>query len=587
MPVGIILIHGYTGSSGNLKPLARKLAVNFGNDSVKSICLPGHSTSDTPLFDEPKFLDCIKAAVDFYNKERRKIVLICHSTGGVLALSFILKYLFAPYLLILASTPKRIDISYMERWKKHRTGRGEIPFSSIAKMVSLINYVGAQRFNKKYPVIILHGGQDELVTLQEADQWRKNSFNKSARLVIIPSAGHDIFCGTYSVPAIDLILRAVSDIAVPFEKQDRKIINTLTTVEPELKKFLAVSPASKRHLSQCASGQTAFDKKPSLLPFSGNEPVFANVEITTRCNLRCRYCARSMINRQALEMPREMFSRILDMLPHAYRITLVGLGEPLLHPHIVDIVADASSRKRRVALVTNAMLLDKALSRELIKAGLHSIAFSLDAPDQETASQVRQGTDFQKAIDNIREFTGFAGSKRNFSTAVFTAVSAGTVQHLPQLIDLVAQLGVKVMMLTDLNFRQNTKYTLWKNVDDNISRTVRSAAVHAFSKKLPLLSVHGLEEFGLARRYRDFLLLPPDKLYNRSPNHTYCFSPWQTVPVDVHGNVTVCDCQPENVAGNLLTEPFSGIWNGKKMSGYRRRMLGDNPPGTCRICPRF
>ena len=200
---------------------------------------------------------------------------------------------------------------------------------------------------------------------------------------------------------------------------------------------------------------------------------------------------------------------------------------------------------------------------------------------------MRQGTDFQKAIDNIKEFTGLAGPKRNFSTAVFTAVSAGTVQHLPQLIDLVAQLGVKVMMLTDLNFRQNTKYTLWKNADHNISETVRRAAVYAFSKRLPLLSVHGLEEFGLARRYRDFLLLPPDKLYYRSPKHTYCFSPWQTVPVDVHGNITVCDCQPENVAGNLLTEPFSGIWNGRKMSGHRRRMLGDKPPGTCRICPRF
>ncbi|MFX1363152.1 MAG: SPASM domain-containing protein [Promethearchaeota archaeon] len=83
------------------------------------------------------------------------------------------------------------------------------------------------------------------------------------------------------------------------------------------------------------------------------------------------------------------------------------------------------------------------------------------------------------------------------------------------------------------------------------------------------------------------MLIPPDQLYTRSRRHKYCFSPWQTLPIDVEGNITLCDCQPENRLGNIFTQPFSEIWNGRKMMNYRRQMLGPNPPEPCKICPRF
>jgi len=587
MSAGIILVHGYTGSTKDFKPLAQKLAAHYGNDSVTSICLHGHRTKDAPLFDNHAFTNQILSAVDTYLREKRKIIMIGHSTGGTLALSFILEYAFTPHLLILASVPKKIDANYIDRWNKHRSGKNNIPFNSIGKMVSLINFTGSQRFNGKFPVLIVHGKHDKLVPAQEALTWRHNSFDGQTRSVIIPSAGHNIFCGRNNASAIDTVVRAAYDIATPLKRQDEKAINRLSSIECEVKEFLTNSPLSERHLARCPSGQMLTGGNPSLSPVVKNEPVMANIEITTRCNLRCRYCARSIYSRQANNMPKELFSSILDMLPHAYRITLVGLGEPLLHPHIADFVAEASCRGRRVAVVTNAMCLDKSLSHELIRAGLHSIAFSIDGPNQDIASHVRHGTDFNRVINNIKLFTEISASTRPISTAVFSAVSMKTTPYLKQLIDVVAHLGVKVMMLTDLNFKQNLRDTLWKNADDHIKTTVQKAVAYAFSKRLPVLSVRGLEEFGLSKRYKKFLLLPPGQLYQRSLKHTWCFSPWQTMPIDVQGNITVCDCQPEKIVGSLLTQPLSMIWNGKTMTRYRRRMLSSDPPEACRICPRF
>jgi radical SAM protein with 4Fe4S-binding SPASM domain len=264
------------------------------------------------------------------------------------------------------------------------------------------------------------------------------------------------------------------------------------------------------------------------------------------------------------------------------------LGEPLLHPQIIDFIRYAKSLKKKVGLVTNAMLLTPDVSQKLLESGLNSIAFSLDGADLHLASLVRAGTDFDLVIGNIRKFVKLSQKTAvPLSKAVFSAVSRDTVAHLSELVDCVADLGVDVLMLTDINFKGNLEHTLWRNQSEELETKVKQAISRAFTKKLPILSVHGLEEFGLQQRYHDFLMIPPGQLYQRSATHTWCLSPWQTVPIDVAGNITCCDCQPTFVVGNLLHEAFSDIWNGAAMRKYRAAMLSGKPPEACRICPRF
>jgi len=587
LPLGIVCMHGYTGSPEHLSPLIEKLKTGYGADSVTTVRLPGHGTSQTPVFDRQAFVTAVARAIGPYKEEGHLLVVIGHSTGGVLALSALQDHSISPDLLVLASVPKRIDTAYLERWTRHRSGRSEVPFSSVASMVSLINAVGRTRHDGSFPVLVLHGEEDELVPSANAYDWEKESFCGPVRTVVIPAAEHDLFRGRNGSLAVDVVARAVSDLVEETDRRDEERIATLAEGEPEAGNFLARSASSARHVARCPSGYMIADGQPVLTPCVETEPVFANIEITTRCNLRCSYCARTFLERHGTDMPKWMFLSILGLLPHAYRITLVGLGEPLLHPQIVDFIGEASSRGRRVALVTNGMLLDAPLSHELLKAGLSSIAFSVDAATQEATDTVRPGTDLDRVVENIKAFVSLSKSVRPISTAVFSAVSITTVQHLEELVDVVAGLGVHVMMLSDLNFRENLGHTLLKNVDDRISAKVRSGVARAFKKNLPVLSVRGLEEFGLSKRYGKFLLFPPDQLYRRSENHTWCFSPWQTVPVGVGGDVTLCDCQPSVTAGNLLSQPLSEIWNGEVFTEHRRRMRSTDPPEACKICPRF
>lgn len=584
MKIGIVLIHGYTGSSFDLQPVAEKLIHAYGKDSVKNISLPGHGGEEIPQFDEDEFTSHVSREISALKRKNKRIVVLGHSTGGNLALSCLSREGYFPDLLILAGVPHRIDSSAQERWAEHRKGKVQVPFMNTAKMVSMINRTAKQEYlSDSMSTLIITGEDDKLVLPSDAYEWRKKFQEINTRLVVAPETGHGIFNSPGSPFVMDTILRTIAD----FGHESTADISELISVEPEAGDFIKAYPFSVKHLADCPGVKILTGSPIDPKPLPENDPVFANIEITTKCNFQCKFCARSSIRNNGINMDMDTFRRILDLLPHAYRITIVGLGEPLLHPGFIDFIEIASSLKRMVGLVTNASLLDTSLSKELVSAGLHSIAFSLDTVNQDTASFVRKGTDIEKVIENIRRFIEITDETGPIAKAVFTALSIENILYFNELVDIVSELGIDILMLTDLNFKENVSKTIWKNVDDEIISELRNTVKKAFVKKLPVLSVHALEEFGLRNRYKEFLLLPPDQLFNRSLKRKYCYSPWQTVPVNVKGDITMCDCQPENTIGNILTDPFSVIWNGESMKDYRKRMLSNAPPKACRICPRF
>jgi len=136
MPVGIVLVHGYSGSHEDLRYLAGELAAHFDTDAVNNIRLPEHDLENVSPFDQVAYVNCISKAVQVHVDKGRKIILLGHSTGGTLTLAFLSKYSFRPDLLILAAVPRKINAGCLERWNNHRSGKRDIPFSSLAKMIN-------------------------------------------------------------------------------------------------------------------------------------------------------------------------------------------------------------------------------------------------------------------------------------------------------------------------------------------------------------------------------------------------------------------------------------------------------------------
>lgn len=146
--------------------------------------------------------------------------------------------------------------------------------------------------------------------------------------------------------------------------------------------------------TQSAAG--ASQDRSKLVDRFGRSITYLRIALTDRCNLRCVYCLpKSGTHWQ----PREDHLSVEEIIRVAAtaaqlgvkRIRLTG-GEPLVHPHIVDIVSGLSSIPgvEEVSLTTNAMLLEK-LAGPLAQAGLKRVNVSLDTLDADKFKRITRG----------------------------------------------------------------------------------------------------------------------------------------------------------------------------------------------------
>ena len=586
--LAVLLIHGFSGCDSDFLPVASDLIKSLGRDSVHFIQLPDHDRENiVDIFDEENLLTTISTRLEQIFLSVDTLVVVGHSTGGNLLLAALERTSVVPDLVVLAATPFKIDLRYLERWQYHQKGRSKLSLTTISGLVKLINTVSGKRRIPTCPILILQGEKDNLVIQQEAQKWCEYFGGKADR-INFPNSSHQLFNDAAYNDVATVLLQKIMEIGDNEEKKQQIFSESLSEVEPEAKQFLLECNQQVKNLSMSPSGRR-LQKKPTKLPeIVPWNPVFANIEITTFCNFSCRYCARTILRSNDEIMSRKLYEELLDLLPSAYRITLVGLGEPLLHPQLEEFIALAKIRGRRVGLVTNAQLLDEKRSEEILAAGLDSIIFSLDSVDPKQLSELRFGANLTEIEANIRSFCALSEKLSSpISKAVFAAISITSLDGLEDLIDRVVTLGPHVLMLSDLNFSDNQIYSLGYNINEEREQKIRRAVARGFSQGLPILGVRNLEDFGLAQRYRDALLLPVQQLYRRSKCHQYCFSPWQTVSVNVFGEMCLCDCCSEYKLGNLHQQGLDALWNGHEMREHRRRMLSDRPPEECLVCPRF
>jgi len=108
-----------------------------------------------------------------------------------------------------------------------------------------------------------------------------------------------------------------------------------------------------------------------------HRPIVAQIIPTRRCNLSCSYC--NEFDRSSDPVPLEDLRQRIDKLAELGTaiITLSG-GEPLLHPHVDEIVHHIRRRGAIATLITNGYLLTSATIEKLNAAGLDSMQINID-----------------------------------------------------------------------------------------------------------------------------------------------------------------------------------------------------------------
>jgi len=98
------------------------------------------------------------------------------------------------------------------------------------------------------------------------------------------------------------------------------------------------------------------------------------LELTSRCNLACRYCIQTTMRRLHKDMDWPTFERSLDWVKFfcdkgtQSELNLAGVGESFLHPRFAEMVAAARAvvgSSRRLILATNGIAVTERVVREI------------------------------------------------------------------------------------------------------------------------------------------------------------------------------------------------------------------------------
>ncbi|KXS48361.1 MAG: radical SAM protein, partial [Halanaerobium sp. T82-1] len=71
------------------------------------------------------------------------------------------------------------------------------------------------------------------------------------------------------------------------------------------------------------------------------------------------------------------------------KISFWGIGEPLFHPEIAEMIELASELGVKTQMITNGLLLDQNKAEALLEAGLDSLVVSVDGTSPETMADIR------------------------------------------------------------------------------------------------------------------------------------------------------------------------------------------------------
>jgi MoaA/NifB/PqqE/SkfB family radical SAM enzyme len=319
-------------------------------------------------------------------------------------------------------------------------------------------------------------------------------------------------------------------------------------------------------------------------------PVCLYLETTNRCNLLCTTCPRTY---EELEPPADMswdlFTSIVDQIPHLQRAVLHGVGEPMLVKNLPRMVRYLKDRGTYVLFNTNGTVLNEKNGRALIAAGLDELRVSFDAANAESYRAVRGKNYFHRILKNVRAFRELQereGHDRPQVSAWLTGLRE-TIEELPDFVRVAAETGVKGVHLQRLVFfKENAigmarpDQALYEQLSSEEAIHIERATALADELGITFSASGGASEPGISLKRSD----------NGSP-WSLCRRPWTLMYFTANGRALPCCIAPfsqrgyENYTlGDATQQTLREIWTGPAYRDFRKALKSNVPPEACANC---
>jgi len=132
----------------------------------------------------------------------------------------------------------------------------------------------------------------------------------------------------------------------------------------------------------------------------------ARIENTNFCQASCTICPREKMTRKKCTMPLDHFKVLVNQAKElgATTVSVFGFGEPFMDSGLAEKIEVCTLTGLDTFVTTNAGLLHTDLAKDVLRAGLKHIRFSvhgISAPDYE---KVHKGLNYMEVLKNIFNF---------------------------------------------------------------------------------------------------------------------------------------------------------------------------------------
>lgn len=173
-------------------------------------------------------------------------------------------------------------------------------------------------------------------------------------------------------------------------------------------------------------------------------PPVLYLDITNRCNFRCRMCYQSTSHFLRQNLINDHMAIVVDMVPYLTEITVAGLGEPLLSKNLLSLAERANTLHCHTSVITNGSLIPANLH---ILKHFSTVSISFDGAEAKTFEALRNRSNFKQILNNIKKLRNEAPA---ITIALSVVLSRANLDELSGIVQWAADLGVNVVNVTPL-----------------------------------------------------------------------------------------------------------------------------------------
>ncbi|MEO5375123.1 MAG: radical SAM protein [Alphaproteobacteria bacterium] len=331
------------------------------------------------------------------------------------------------------------------------------------------------------------------------------------------------------------------------------------------------------------------DRIHELWSAGDTRPVHMTIGLTNYCNHRCSWCyinwsqAGSASERSGAGDRRRRAvnasPRLIEAVAEARAlglkaVTIVGDGEPTLHPDFAGIVARLAGVGLDVGLFSNFAMTDPS-AIEAMARHCFFVRASIDAATADMHLRTHGTDDFETVVDNVRRLVARRGTARRPVIGVQFVTNQWTYRQLPDAARLYRELGVDYMSIKPA----------YKNVlnpahpDNEIDNRV----VFDLMREAERLATPRFKVYAKYPQFREVV----EYKTNDARHYARCLATPLSPYLDEDGNVEMCGNLKGRgfTMGNVHEASFEEVWRSARRHDCLARINLFQCPSGCRLDP--